>query len=330
MHLDARRFGASTLGARTLTSDALALDARRIDASTLGARTSTLNARCTHLDARRFGASTLGGRTSTLGARTSTLWRSVHAPRAVMYGFHRCVTCQAKLPASDPHEDCVACLGPEHAASALADRSFCALCANFQPHTLRQRARKAVGSHSPSSGSSYTLSVPPSSTATPPITLRVSRSPSQLSAGQRSPDRRRAQEHSHSPSIRPRGSSPHRERSRQSRSRSLSPRRRGHSRSPRRERRYRDRSGVAELTSKMSQFMDVMMGQQSLLMSLTSRAPPAESLASQLALQPQPLAVPVVQQPQGVWDMDGTWMPSLEDSLETDLAFQHSEHNSES
>ncbi|MGH0175395.1 UNVERIFIED_CONTAM: hypothetical protein FKN15_075245 [Acipenser sinensis] len=356
-HLDARRLGASTLGARTSKLEASArrcLDARctHLDAqrSTLGARTSTLDARCTHLDARRsvhaprrFGASTLGAHTSTLDASvldarcvdTSTLDASaLHARRvdASMLGART----SAKLLASDPHEDCVACLGPEHAASALADRSFCTLCANFQPRTLRQRARKAVGNHSPSSGSSYTLSVPPSSTATA-VALRGSKSPSQLTAGQRSPDRRRAQERSHSPSIRPRGSAPHRERSRRSRSRSLSPGRRGRSRSPRRDRRYRDKSGMAELTSKMSQFMDVMMGQQSLLMSLTSRAPPAESLASQPALQPQPLAVAVVQQPQGVWDVDAISRdasegePLLEeDSLETDLASQHSEQDSES
>ncbi|MGH0126982.1 UNVERIFIED_CONTAM: hypothetical protein FKN15_012295 [Acipenser sinensis] len=236
-----------------------------------------------------------------------------------MSGFHRCVTCQAKLPASDPHEDCVACLGPEHAVSALADRSFCALCANFQLRTLRQRARKAVGNHSPSSGSSYTLSVPPSSTATA-VASRGSKSPSQLTAGQRSPDRRRAHERSHSPSIRPRGS--------------LSPRRRGRSRSPRRDRRYREKSGVAELTLKMFQFMEVMMGQQSLLMSLTNRAPPAEPVASHSAFQPQPLAVPVVQ---GVWDIDAISRdasegePLLEeDSPGTDLASQHSEHDSES
>ncbi|MGH0128556.1 UNVERIFIED_CONTAM: hypothetical protein FKN15_040256 [Acipenser sinensis] len=242
-----------------------------------------------------------------------------------MSGFHRCVTCQAKLPASDPHEDCVACLGPEHATSALADRLVCALCANFQPRTLRQRARKAVGSHSPSSGSSFTLSVPPSSTATPAVALRGSRSPSQLTSGQRSPDRRRAHERSHSPSIRPRGSSPRRERSRRSRSRSLSP-----PFSRPRDRR-REKSGVAELTSKMSQFMEVMMGQQSLLMSLTNRALPAEVSASHSAFQPQPLAVPVVQQPQGAWDVDvisrdaSEGEPLLEeDSPETDLASQHS------
>ncbi|MGH0124296.1 UNVERIFIED_CONTAM: hypothetical protein FKN15_017983 [Acipenser sinensis] len=253
-----------------------------------------------------------------------------------MSGFHRCVTCQAKLPASDPHEDCIACLGPEHAASALADRSFCALCANFQLRTLRQRARKVVGNHSPSSGSSYTLSVPPSSTATA-VASRGSKSPSQLTAGQRSPDRRRAHERSHSPSIRPRGPSPRRERSRRSWSRSLSPRRRGCSRSPRRDRRYREKSGVAELTSKISQFMEMMMGQQLLLMSLTNRAPPAEPVASHSAFQPQPLAVPVVQQPQGVWDIDAISRdasegePLLEeDSPGTDLASQHSEHDSES
>ncbi|MGH0117514.1 UNVERIFIED_CONTAM: hypothetical protein FKN15_038034 [Acipenser sinensis] len=233
-------------------------------------------------------------------------------------------------------EDCVACLGPEHAASALADRLFCALCTNFQPRTLRQRARKVVGSHSPSSGSSFTLSVPPSSTATPAVALRGSRSPSQLTSGQRSPDRRRAHERSHSPSIRPRGSSPRRERSRRSRSRSLSPRRRGRSRSPRRDRR-REKSGVAEHTSKMSQFMEVMMGQQSLLMSLTNRALPAEVSTSHSAFQPQPLAVPVVQQPQGAWNVDAISRdasegePLLEeDSPGTDLASQHSKHDSES
>ncbi|MGH0128847.1 UNVERIFIED_CONTAM: hypothetical protein FKN15_052904 [Acipenser sinensis] len=96
-----------------------------------------------------------------------------------MSGFHRCVTCEAKLPANDPHEDCVACLGPEHAASASADRSFCALCANFQPRTLRKRARKSVGSHSPSSWSSYILSVPPSNCGYPgaPPSLQLARDP---------------------------------------------------------------------------------------------------------------------------------------------------------
>ncbi|MGH0122106.1 UNVERIFIED_CONTAM: hypothetical protein FKN15_013025 [Acipenser sinensis] len=49
----------------------------------------------------------------------------------------------------------------------------------------------------------------------------------------------------------------------------------GRSRSPRWDRRYREKSGVAELTSKMSQFMDVMMGQHSLLMSLANMAPRA-------------------------------------------------------
>ncbi|MGH0123326.1 UNVERIFIED_CONTAM: hypothetical protein FKN15_067775 [Acipenser sinensis] len=244
--LDASALGASTPRRLTLRRlDARHFDARRIGASTLCARTSTLDTsahrRSVHAPRRSSRRRPVHApRRSMLAARTSTLdasvhrrsvhaprrfgaRRSVHAPRAVVSGFHHCVTCQAKLPASDPHEDCVACLGPEHAASALADRSFCALCANFQRRTLRQRARKAVGSHSPSSGSSYTLSVPPSSTATPPVTLRVSKGPSQLTAGQRSPDRRRAHERSHSPSIQPRGSSPRRERSRRSWSRSVTP-----------------------------------------------------------------------------------------------------------
>ncbi|MGH0146908.1 UNVERIFIED_CONTAM: hypothetical protein FKN15_043911 [Acipenser sinensis] len=166
-HLDARRFGASTLGARTSTlrrstlgastprrsmhapqrsvhtprrSTLRRFDARctHLDARRFGARRLAhrrLDARCTHLDARRFSASTLGARTltlrrSTLGASTprrSTLRRFDVQCTHTMSGFHRCVTCQAKLPASDPHDDCVSCLVPDHAASALADRAYCQL-----------------------------------------------------------------------------------------------------------------------------------------------------------------------------------------------------------
>ncbi|MGH0123401.1 UNVERIFIED_CONTAM: hypothetical protein FKN15_021905 [Acipenser sinensis] len=276
-HLDTRRFGASTLGARTST-----LDAWRIDASTLGARTSMLGARrfgarCTHLDARRLvhapRRSTLrrfDARCTHLDASAFDARRidaSMLSARTTMSGFHRCVTCQAKLPASDPHDDCVSCLGPDHAASALADRAYCQLCAGFQTRTLRQRARKAVGGRSPSSGSSHTISAPPSSAFTPPVAAQPPRSPSsQLTAGQRSPARR-TRERSRSPSSR--GARPRRE----SRSRSRSPRRRRYSRSPRRGRRHQETSGVAELTSKMSQFMEVMMGQQSLLMTLAGWRP---------------------------------------------------------
>ncbi|RXM36362.1 hypothetical protein EOD39_3573 [Acipenser ruthenus] len=256
-----------------------------------------------------------------------------------MSGFHRCVTCQAKLPASDPHEDCVACLGPEHAASALADRLFCTLCANFQLRTLHQRARKAVGDHSPSSGSSHTLSAPPAAT---PIRLRLSRSPSsQLTAGQRSPGSGCALQ-PRSPSIQPRDPSPYRGHSRwTSRSRSRSLRRRGRSRSPRREKYHRDRSGVLELTSKMSQFMEVMMGQQSLLMTLANRVPRAtDDLVGPVANQPtvplHPLPAQVAQQPQEVWDADvisrdaSEGEPLLEeDSVEAELVSHHSEQESE-
>ncbi|MGH0132808.1 UNVERIFIED_CONTAM: hypothetical protein FKN15_050672 [Acipenser sinensis] len=90
-------------------------------------RCSTLrhfDTQCTHLDARRFGA-----RRSVLDAPSMSCLTE-------MSGFHRCTSCQAKLPASDPHDECVACLGPEHAASALADRAFCHRCASFQTRTL--------------------------------------------------------------------------------------------------------------------------------------------------------------------------------------------------
>ncbi|MGH0136377.1 UNVERIFIED_CONTAM: hypothetical protein FKN15_060976 [Acipenser sinensis] len=232
-----------------------------------------------------------------------------------MSGFHQCVTCQAKLPASDPHEDYVACLGPDHAASALADRAYCHLCARFQTRTLRQRARKA----------SHTVSAPPSSVLKPPVMSQPPRSPSsQLTAGQSSPARR-ARERSRSPSSR--GARPRQE----SKSRSRSPRRRRYSRSPRRGRRHQDTFGVAELTSKMSQFMEVMMGQQSLLMTVVPRAPelPTGPIAG------QPVVPPPVphSQPQEVWDVNAVSRdvsdaePLFEEGTEPEVASQHSEQD---
>ncbi|MGH0121016.1 UNVERIFIED_CONTAM: hypothetical protein FKN15_068712 [Acipenser sinensis] len=113
------------------------------------------------------------------------------------------------------------------------------------------------------------------------------RSPSsQLTTGQRSPARH-ARECSRSPSSR--GARPRRE----SRSRSRSPWRRRYSRSPRRGRRHQDTSGVAELTSKMSQFMEVMMGQQSLLMTLANVVPRAPELPTG-PITGQPVVAPPV------------------------------------
>ncbi|MGH0126683.1 UNVERIFIED_CONTAM: hypothetical protein FKN15_033079 [Acipenser sinensis] len=161
--------------------------------------------------------------------------------------------------------------------------------------------------------------------------LQLSRSPSsQLTAGQMSPSRR-ARERSPFPRrVRPR---------RESRSHSRSPRRRGRSRSPRLDKRYRDRSGVAELTSKMSQFMEVMIGQQSILMSLANvitRVPeqPAGPIASQPVAPPQPapvVAPPV--QPQGAWDVDAVSRDASDvlerESIEAEVASQHSEQDIE-
>ncbi|MGH0128278.1 UNVERIFIED_CONTAM: hypothetical protein FKN15_034114 [Acipenser sinensis] len=267
-----------------------------------------------------------------LDARCSALRLSAHdAPSMFavpcsteMSGFHRCT--------SDPHDECVACLGPEHAASALADRAFCHLCAGFQLCTFRQRAKKSVGGYSPSSGSSHTVSAPPSSMATPPWRLQLSTSPaSQITAGQRSPTRR-ARARSPSPSrVCPR---------REARSPSRSPRHRGRSRSPHRDRRCRDRSRVVELTSKMSQFMEVMMGQQSLLMSLANAVPRApEQLTGPVANQPvaplqPPLAVSLPLQPQKDWDIDAISRDASDilegDSIEAEVASLHSDQVAES
>ncbi|MGH0136188.1 UNVERIFIED_CONTAM: hypothetical protein FKN15_059851 [Acipenser sinensis] len=116
-------------------------------------------------------------------------------------------------------------------------------------------------------------------------------------------------------------------------SRSRSPRRRGRSRSPRRDR----RGGVTELTNKISQFMDLIMGQQSLLMSLaTARAAdePVGPVANQPMVLPQPLPIPVAQQ--DAWDVDAISRDASEgeplhgeDSVEAELTSHHSESEME-
>ncbi|MGH0133417.1 UNVERIFIED_CONTAM: hypothetical protein FKN15_032307 [Acipenser sinensis] len=140
--------------------------------------------------------------------------------------------------------------------------------------------------------------------------------------------------------ARERSPSPRRVRPRwESRSHSRSPRWRGRSRSPHRDRRYRDRSGVVEQTSKMSQFMEVMIGQQSILMSLANVVPrvpeqPAGSIASQPVAPPQPapVAAPPVQ-PQGAWDVDAVSRDVSDvlegESIEAEVASQHSEQDIE-
>ncbi|MGH0137351.1 UNVERIFIED_CONTAM: hypothetical protein FKN15_063666 [Acipenser sinensis] len=87
----------------------------------------------------------------------------------------------------------------------------------------------------------------------------------------------------------------------------------------------------------MSQFMDLMMGQQSLLMSLaTARAAeePVGPVANQPMILPQPLSVPVAQQ--DAWDVDaisrdaseGEPLPG-EGSVEAELTSHHSESEME-
>ncbi|MGH0169746.1 UNVERIFIED_CONTAM: hypothetical protein FKN15_057412 [Acipenser sinensis] len=261
--------------------------------------------------ARRFGAPALDTLCSALGAQRSVLDASaLDAPSVFVepcsteMGFHRCVTCQAKLPTSDPHDGCVTCLGPEHAASALADRAFCHLCAGFQARTLRQRAKKAVGGHSPSSGSSRTISALPSSTATLPGRLQLSRSPSsQLTAGQRSPTR----------CARERSPSPHRAIQRQV------------------------RGGGANLQNVS--VYGGMMGQQSILMSLANVVPPVPEqltgpIASQPVVPPQPaLVVALPVQPLKEWDIDAVSRDASDilegESIEAKVASQHSEQDIE-
>ncbi|MGH0175449.1 UNVERIFIED_CONTAM: hypothetical protein FKN15_070383 [Acipenser sinensis] len=91
----------------------------------------------------------------------------------------------------------------------------------------------------------------------------------------------------------------------------------------------------------MSQFVDDMMGQETLLMTLANRMPRAtddlvEPVANQPTVLPQPLSTQVVQQPQEVWDADiisrdaSEGDPLLEeDSMEAELVSHHSEQESE-
>ncbi|MGH0138994.1 UNVERIFIED_CONTAM: hypothetical protein FKN15_068314 [Acipenser sinensis] len=91
---------------------------------------------------------------------------------------------------------------------------------------------------------------------------------------------------------------------------------------------------MAELTSKMSQFMEVMMGQQSLLMTLANVVPRAPKLPTgPIAGQPVvPQPVPHGQ-PHEVWDVDAVSRdasdaePLFEEGTEPEVASQHCEHD---
>ncbi|MGH0167401.1 UNVERIFIED_CONTAM: hypothetical protein FKN15_057587 [Acipenser sinensis] len=93
-------------------------------------------------------------------------------------------------------------------------------------------------------------------------------------------------------------------------------------------------SGVAELTSKMSQFMEVMMGQQSLLMTLANVVPRAPELPTG-PVAGQPVVPPPVPhgQPQEVWDVDAVSRdasdaePLFEEGTEPEVTSQHSEQD---
>ncbi|MGH0138181.1 UNVERIFIED_CONTAM: hypothetical protein FKN15_065723 [Acipenser sinensis] len=94
--------------------------------------------------------------------------------------------------------------------------------------------------------------------------------------------------------------------------------------------RCRDRSGVVELNSKTSQFMEVMMGQQSFLMSLANAVPRTpEQLTGPVANQPvaplqPPLAVSLPLHPQKDWDIDAISRDASDilegDSIEAEAA----------
>ncbi|MGH0165611.1 UNVERIFIED_CONTAM: hypothetical protein FKN15_049275 [Acipenser sinensis] len=312
-----------------------------LQCSTLGARRSALGVR--HFSARR---SVLGAWRSALGARTSMLRRS--ALQRSMLGAWCIDATRARTSTFDalrsmpgacegPTIGLCGVSGPRARRIRLSGQDILWLvCGVPNPHPLPEGK---VGSWWAFTllGAFHTASAPPLSTVTPPVRRLLSRSPSsQLTAGQRYLPRH-VRERSRSPAAR--DPSPHRKRPRwESRSCSRSPHQKGRSRSPRRDRRYRDRSGVAELTSKMSQFMEVMMGQQSLLMSLANVVPPVShqlpQSTSQLVTLPQPIPVPVPQVQE--CDVDAVSRDACdgeplleEDSAEAELTSQPSEQDVE-
>ncbi|MGH0133394.1 UNVERIFIED_CONTAM: hypothetical protein FKN15_035937 [Acipenser sinensis] len=85
---------------------------------------------------------------------------SMHTPNcagASMPAFNLCGSCSRKMPPEDLHEFCISCLGPQHAASVLADKAYFTICAKFQDRTLKSRSRRSVGMESPSSRASHTV-----------------------------------------------------------------------------------------------------------------------------------------------------------------------------
>ncbi|MGH0149408.1 UNVERIFIED_CONTAM: hypothetical protein FKN15_015405 [Acipenser sinensis] len=256
------------------------------------------------LDARCFGTRRSVLRRSVLDAPSAFV-----EPRSMeMSGFHRCVTCQAKLPASDPHEDSVTCTHPPLEGEESSGWALFFL--GIIPHHF---CSAVVYDDAASAAAALQEPVLPVNSWSEVHTTRRAR--------ERSPSPRR---------VCPRW---------ESRSHSRSPRRRGRTRSPHRDRRYRDRSGVAELTSKMSQFMEVMVGQLSILMSLANVVPPVPEqptgpIASQPVAPPQPAPVGTLPvQPLKEWDIDAVSRDASDilegESIEAEIASQHSEQDIE-
>lgn len=213
-------------------------------------------------------------RCSTL--RCSMLRHSVLRTTALqsldIMSFHLCITCQVKLPASDPHEDCVVFLCPDHA-------TYCTLCAWFQtPHPAPEGKEGGQWSlvllwvipHSFCSTVIHNDSASEAAALWEPIlpTHSWSDVPDQMCSGMLpSPSTHRVM--FSFPSL--------------------------------------GQAIQGSLTSKMSKFMEVMIGQQSLLISLTEVAPPVSGQLTgptgQPVALPQPIPIPAPQLYQA-WNVD--------------------------
>ncbi|RXM94523.1 Serine--pyruvate aminotransferase, mitochondrial [Acipenser ruthenus] len=78
----------------------------------------------------------------------SAFWR-LSAP---MSNFHPCMSCRQNLPPQDKHTLCVKCLGINLASAALADKTFCSICAGSKEKTLQNRMPQFTGTLAASLG----------------------------------------------------------------------------------------------------------------------------------------------------------------------------------
>ncbi|MGH0173808.1 UNVERIFIED_CONTAM: hypothetical protein FKN15_066503 [Acipenser sinensis] len=83
-----------------------------------------------------------------------------------MPGFHSCTTCKRSIPSEKTHNQCVWCLGPEHAQQTFQDHSFCEACAVLTRCSVERRHNR-FAEPAPSTSSHRDMSPSPRCAALP-------------------------------------------------------------------------------------------------------------------------------------------------------------------